>query len=637
MAHPPADSPLPQKLVAILHADVAGYSRLSHADELGTHQALRASLDTATSLIARYYGRVANHAGDAVLAEFDKVSNALTCAAAIQQELTARNIDLPADRQIQLRIGINLGEVIVDDGDLFGDGVNIAARLTTLADPGGVVVSEAIHDVIGTKLPLHFDYLGEQQVKNIAWPVRAYRMRVEDGTALPSPQPSETRALRRTWLGRRALLVFGVLAAIAVGLLVWFKPWALVASFTSSPATEANPQSRPSIAVLPFKNLSGDPKQEYFSDGISEDIITDLSRLSSVKVLASQTAFTYKGRSVDVQQIGKELGVQYVLEGGIQKTADHVRISVKLVNVHDGFHMWAERYDRKLADVFKLQDEITSSIISALLVKLTGDERALLAQKSTQNFEAYNLFLKGQELYRTSSREGMLAANDAYRQALVLDPGFSRAYGAYAINLIRQQQAGLAENPDATLKQALEYARKSVELGPMLAQTNWALGYTYMGLRRYDDALKVTEELVRRYPNYADGLGLLAFIKNRIGRAQEAIDHIYKATELNPHYTFDYPWNLGMAHYTLKRYDDAVRFLKEALARNESLLNPNLFLIASYVQLGRLEDAQWEATRLMVTYPQFTLSHLADSAHVYKDKKAVHEFIGVLRKAGLPE
>lgn len=636
MAHPPTDSPLPQKLVAILHADVAGYSRLSHADELGTHQALRASLDTATSLIARYYGRVANHAGDAVLAEFDKVSNALTCAAAIQQALAARNIDLPADRQIQLRIGINLGEVIVDDGDLFGDGVNVAARLTTLADPGGVVVSEAAHDTIGTKLPLHFDYLGEQQVKNIARPVRAYRMRVDDGTALPAPQPSETRAPRRIWLGHRALLVFGVLAAIAVGLLVWFKPWALVASFTSSPATEADSQSRPSIVILPFKNLSGDPKQEYFSDGISEDIITGLSRLSSLKILASQTAFTYKGRSVDVQQIGKELGVQYVLEGGIQKFADRVRISVKLVNVHDGFHLWAERYDRKLTDVFKLQDEITNSIVSALLVKLTVDEQDLLAQKSTQNFEAYNLFLKGQELHRSGS-DGMLAANDAYRQALALDPGFSRAYGAYAINLIRQQQAGLAENPDATLKQALEYALKSVELGPMLVQTNWALGFTYMGTRRYDDALRVTAELVRRYPNYADGLGLLAFIKNRIGRAQEAIDLIYKAMELNPHYTFDYPWNLGMAHYTLKRYDDAVRFLKQALERNESMLNTNLFLIASYVQLGRLDDAQWEAARLMATYPQLTLSHLADSAHVYKDKKAVHEFIGVLRKAGLPE
>lgn len=633
----PPDQPLQQKLVAILHADVAGYSRLSGADELGTHRTLRNCLDAIEDLIKHYSGRVANHAGDAVLAEFDRVTNALACAIAIQRSMAACNQGVVADRQVQFRIGINLGEVIVDREDIFGDGVNVAARLDALAEPGAVFVSGAVYDAIGTKLPLNYEYLGEQQFKNIERPVRTYRVTVREGVELPAPadiangRAKQRRSLRH--FGIPTLLLAGLVSA---GMLVWLGPWQARNRTDEALRTETAPQGKPSIAVMAFDNISGDTQQDYFSDGISDDIITDLSQVSSLRVIARNSSFSYKGKPVNVQKIGKELGVQYVLEGSIRKSSDQVRINAQLVSTGDGHHLWAERYDRRLSDIFQLQDEITQKIVAALLIKLTGNEREMLAQKTTRNFEAYDLFLQGQEYYRRTTREDNLAARELFRKAIELDPGFSRAYGAYAVVLARAASVGWDDKPNETLDHALELARESVRLSPSVPQTNWALGFVYMHRQQYEGALEVMGRLVALAPNYADGYGLLALIKNRLGRAQEAIEHIHTAIALNPFYTWEYPWNLGRAYYTLKRYDEAERFLKEALTRNESAPEPRLFLAASYVGLGRLEDAKWEINELIMSNPGMTFTRLAGSG-VIANKESLARFLADLRKAGLPE
>ncbi len=389
---------LPRKLAAIFHADVVGYSRLTGEDEEGTHRQLKSHFDAISASINTYGGTVVNYAGDAVLAQFPTVTNALASAADVQRELAERNRDLPDQRKIQFRIGVNLGEVIVDGDDIHGDGVNVAARLEGLAEPGGICISESVKSAVGNKLPMEYESLGAQQVKNIADPVRAYHARLQPGATLPEPtgvaKPQKTSRVRVT--------VGAVIIAVVIGsgLLLWLKPWAP----EIDPAPDdrmARPQvEKPSIAVLPFNNVSGDPAQEYFSDGISEDIITDLSRVSGLKIIDRNSSFTYKGKAVKPQQIGKDLGVQYVLQGSIRKAGDRVRITTQLAKTTDGYQLWAERYDREQGDIFALQDEITEKIIAALLIKLSGDERDLLTSRPTRNFEAYDLFLQGQQHFR---------------------------------------------------------------------------------------------------------------------------------------------------------------------------------------------------------------------------------------------
>ncbi len=389
---------LPRKLVAILYADVVGYSRLTGEDEEGTHRQLKSHFEAASESIKTYGGTVVNYAGDAVLAQFPTVTDAVASAVDVQQTLAERNRQLPDARKIRFRIGVNLGEVIVDGDDIHGDGVNVAARLEGLAAPGGICISESVKSAVGNKLPIEYESVGEQQVKNIADPVRAYNARLQPGAALPDPtsvaQPQKTSSVRVT--------VGAVIIAVVFssGLLLWLKPWA--------PEIEPAPDDRmvrpqvekPSIAVLPFNNVSGDSAQEYFSDGISEDIITDLSRVSGLKVIDRNSSFTYKGKAVKLQQVGKDLGVQYVLQGSIRKAGDRVRITTQLADTTDGYQLWAERYDREQGDIFALQDEITEKIISALLIKLSGDERDLLTSRPTRNFEAYDLFLQGQQHFR---------------------------------------------------------------------------------------------------------------------------------------------------------------------------------------------------------------------------------------------
>jgi adenylate cyclase len=626
---------LPRKLAAILHADVVGFSRLTEQDEDATLRGLRDCFDVFNTTIARYRGRVINRAGDAVLATFGSALDALSCTARIQAAVADCNASLPEGRRIRFRVGLNLGDVIGDRGDIFGDGVNVAARLQSLAEPGGICISGSVHDAVGSRLPFDYEYLGEQQVKNIAKPVRAYHARLKAGADVSDlPAPAAPARLPQILLRPAGAVVLALIVALA-----GFGAWQF---WPDQPATEtagtrpADGARLPVIAVLPFINRSSDPEQAYFADGVTEDIITDLSALSGLVVVSRGASFQYKGVEVVPQEAGKELGADYLLEGSVRKAGGQVRITAQLVSTKDGIQAWAERYDHKLADLFALQDDVTHNIVKAMAIHLTPQEEKQLERAPTSDFEAYDLFLRGQKLYGERTREASKGAIDAYRRAIELDPDFARAYGGLAVALTMDYRRGWTDAPQESLDRALVMADKAVALDPGSPHAYWALGFTHLFRKEYEEAAGAAERSVELAPNYADGYGLLAFINNHLGRADQAIAQITKAMELNPHYTFDYPWNLGWAYYTLGRYPKAVESLSEALERNDNAINVHVYLAASYEALGQHDDAEWEVDRIRVISPATTLSEVAKTSAL-SDPSELKKLLSHLRAAGLPE
>jgi adenylate cyclase len=556
--------------------------------------------------------------------------------------MPTRNADIPENTQIRLRMGIHIGDIIVDGEDIYGDGVNICARLEPLAPAGGICISEAVHDSIRNKLELDIESLGEKQVKNIANPVRVFSVKLKSGAQLPQPRrtaehapatPTKTEHSPRKKSNGMMIVVALLIIGLVIGGLL----------YTRTPAPEIQPSvaekvvttevQKPSIAVLPFTNMSNDPEQEYFSDGISEDIITSLSKLGELDVIARNSSFTFKGSDTTASDAGKGLGVKYILEGSVRKANDRVRITAQLVDTLTGRHLWGEKFDRQLTDVFAVQDEITSRIVSALSLKLTGDEQLKLSTDGTDNFQAYDLLLQGQPYSNTLTREGIDTAIELYRKAIRLDPGFSRAYSALSVTLSRKAFSGMSTNPQETKAQALELARKAVELGPSSPQAFWALGFAHMHLREYDKAIEMLEKAVDISPSYSDGYGLLALIKNNTGHPEEAIRLTRKGMELNPYYSWEYLYNLGRAYYSLGDYDKAIDYLAKAVQRNETVKVSRLHLIAALVRAGRQEDAEWQVTELKMQSPNKLRDYMNMSP--ISDKKARDQLFGDLRAAGL--
>jgi len=628
---------LPRKLVAVLYADVAGYSRLTEADEDATHRRLRADLDHFAGTIGACRGHVVHYAGDAILATFESAVDALTCAARAQEEFSRRNTDLPDERQVRFRIGLNLGDVIEDRGDVYGDGVNVAARLEGLAEPGGICISGSFHDAIGARLPFNYDFLGEQQVKNIRKPVRAYRATLHPGAEIPAiPIVALASRPARSWLRPAAGgVVAAVVIALASGAGVWY---ARTLPHEPEPAGGeiVDTAKLPRVAVLPFVNVGNDARQEYFADGVTEDIMTDLSGLSGMIVIARSASSRYRGKQVVPQDAGRELGADYLLEGSVRRDGDMVRVTARLVKTVDGTQSWAERYDRQLDGLFALQDDVTHKIVKAMAIRLTPREEKNLGRMGAASFEAYDLFLQGQRLYGERSREASEAAIAAYRHAIELDPGFARAYGAIAVTLSFAYRSNWTDYPEATRDRALVMAQRAVELEPESPQAFWALGYTHLFRHEYEQAADAVRRSIALAPNYADGYGLLAFIRNHQGKAQEAAELIRKGMALNPHYSFDYPWNLGWAYYTMENYPEAIAALKQAVERNEFIDYPRLFLAASYVGQGQIGDGQWEIEQLRVIAPALTLSTIRSRFPSYGVAN-LNRLQAHLREAGLSE
>lgn len=625
------DERLPRKLAAILYADVAGYSRLTGEDEEGTHRALRASLDAITSHIQVQKGRVVHYAGDAVLAEFATVSNALSCAVEAQRDLKARNQDLPDDRKVQFRMGVNLGEVLVDQDEIYGDGVNIAARLETLAEPGGICISESVRIAIGNKLPLDYEFLGAQQVKNIAEPVRAYRVRLEDEAGRRAALTS-SRWVRRVVLASVAVIVLGVI----VGGIAWLRPWHVAEKPTPAESMKLASQDSPSIAVLPFTNMSGDAEQDYFVDGITEDLITELSKVAGLLVIARTSTFAYKDQSPNLRQVGQDLNVRYVLEGSVRKASDRLRITAQLIDASNGYHLWAERYDRHLSDVFALQDEITREIVSALKVELSGGERQSLVRRYTDSVEAYDHFLRGREQFAFRTKEGALNAKGWYEKAIALDPSFAQAYSMLAWTHARMFLDGWSELPESSLGQAYELAQKAIEIDDSQPLGYFVLGLVQMFRKKHAEAIAEAEKAIVLNPNYADGYALLAISLSYGGKPKEGREVLAKGMRLSPHDSTAYLTILGQSYFISGDYDEAIKAFRRAVERNPSAQRPHTWLAAAYAQAGQMHNAQWEADQILTWDPDFSSQRLRQTTPL-KDPADLDRFLDGLRKAGLPE
>ncbi|MFQ6021537.1 MAG: adenylate/guanylate cyclase domain-containing protein [Acidiferrobacterales bacterium] len=623
---------LQRKLAAIFYADVAGYSRLTGEDEEGTHRRLSAYLDTITTAIKHHRGKVLHFAGDAVLADFSSIVDALTCAAQIQRHLKARNEDLPEERKLQFRIGVNLGDVIVDRNEIYGDGVNVAARLESLAQPGGICVSGTVYDAIGTKLPFAYEFIGEQSVKNITRPVRAFHVQID---AHAADARKKLRSRLQQWRPMVLIVMATLLIVVGVAALWQFHLRATpdVIERVSEGASLELP-AKPSIAVLPFQNMSGDPEQEYFSDGMTEDLITDLSKLSGLFVISRNSVFTYKGIPVKIRDVGRELGVRYVLEGSVRKAGDKVRITAQLIDSTNGFHVWADRFDGNLTDVFALQDEVAAKIVSALEIRLTETERQSLVRQYTDSLEAYDYLLRGLEQFSRLTRESNLSARGFYEKAVERDSEFARAYANLARTYAREFVDGWSDTPERSLQQAHELAQRAVALDDSLPQVHWVLGEVHLFSKHHAEAIEEVEKAIALDANHADAYGLLALTLHYAGTPKDSVALMEKAMRLNPRYPLDYLYVLGEIYFTLGRYDKAIDAFERALERNPVAQRPRMWLAASYAHAGRIDDAEWEVEQLVTLAPDFSLRRM-QQVIPYKDPAHLEKLLNGLRKAGL--
>jgi TolB-like protein/class 3 adenylate cyclase/Tfp pilus assembly protein PilF len=608
---------MPRRLAAILSADVAGYSRLMGEDEDATIRTVTVYRDVIAALVQQHRGRVVDAPGDNLLAEFASVLEAVQCAVAIQQELNARNTALPLPRRMQFRLGINLGDVIPDGERIYGDGVNIAARLEGLAAAGGICISGTVYDQVVTKLPLTYTFLGQQTIKNIARPVRVYRVQAAVG---PADRTGRLRNRLRAWpRSRRALAVVGLLFLLGGGVVggrLFHQPSRLLAG-SPAPQTAALARlDRPSIAVLPFSNLSADPGQEYFSDGITEDLITDLARLRGLFVIARHSVFTYKGKAVKPEQVHRELGVQYMLEGSVRKANDRIRITAQLVDATTGYHLWAERYDREFKDIFAVQEEIARRITRALALRLTREEEKHMVRPYTSSEVAWEYFMRGAELYRRFTPTDNAHARKLFEKAIDLDPEFARAYAILAATHRQDSNGRWSQDPESSEDLAYRMADKAVELArreldpkPSLPYALEQMGWVLLYRGKHHEASQAAEEAVQRNPNYADGYALWAHVLIYLEQPEEALRKSQEAIDHNPIYPFFYDYHRGQAHYvwgvltsgqdpnaSREHFEAAESHLREALRKNNNFRPARSYLVAVLSELGRQDEAVNEMT-----------------------------------------
>jgi len=622
-----------RKLSAIFSADVAGYSRLMGEDEAATVEAITACREIMGGLIRQHRGRVVDSPGDNLLAEFGSVVDAVQCAVAVQKEFQTRNADLPENRRMKFRIGINLGDVIEEEERIYGDGVNIAARLEALADPGGVCVSKTAFDHIETKLPLGYEYLGDQTVKNIARPVGAYRVLMEPRVTVAG----EAEKKKAVPVGRRKTILAGGVALILVVIagLIWHFYFRHPSMEPASLNEMAFPlPDKPSIAVLPFANLSGDPEEEYFSDGMAEEIITALSKIPQLFVIARNSSFTYKGKPVMMQQVGKELGVKYVLEGSVRKSGGKVRIMVQLIDAQTGHHLWAERYDRDLKDIFALQDEITLKVINALQIKLTAGEQARLIGKGTQNLEAYLRTLQAWTHFNRMNKQGSMEGRRLAKEAIAMDPEFASPYTCLAFTHMMDVWFNFSKFPKESRMLAGEAVQKALALDDSNPITHFGLCMLYIMQKKHDKAIAAAERAVELAPSASYVYGGLGTALRYACRPNEAIPMVKKAISLNPIANSLLLRDLGVSYQMVGKYEDAIVFLKKSLQERPNGLFSHLHLAVCYVSLGREEQARAEATEVLRIHPKFSLEHFAKILP-YKDQSVLDNMIARLRKAGL--
>jgi adenylate cyclase len=580
-----AEERMERRLSAILAADIAGYSALMAADEARTVRDLKGHQAVVLPMIGEFAGRIIDTAGDGILAEFPSVLNAVECALAIQSKMAERNAAIEPERRMQFRLGINIGDVVHDGARIYGDGINVAARLESIAEAGGICISGKVYEEINGRIDLACQDIGEQQLKNIARPVRAYRVRL-DGIA-PTADPA--------------------------------------------PALP----TKPSIAVLPFLNMSGDPEQEFFADGITEDLITDLSKASGLFVIARNSSFAYKGRSVKVQEIGRDLGVRFVLEGSVRKAGNRVRITAQLIEAGNGGHLWAERFDRDLTDIFSTQDEVVEKIVGALAVTFTRGEQQRLHRRGTASVEAYEAWLRARALLTRGTRESVAQAKAMYRRAIEIDGNFPAPHAGLALAGISDYSSGWAADPARELDEAETWARRALELNDQDPVGHMALGNVLLWRRNHERAITEFRRMIELDPNFAQGHSATGMALMYAGRSADALQPIATSMRLDPHYPPVVLHFLAQANFSLGQYEVAAQLLRDRIARNPATESSRMLLAACYGHLGRLDDARATWAEVLEINPDFSLMQ-RERVMPYKDAGDFRRIVEGLAKAGLP-
>ncbi len=619
-----------RQLIAILSADVKDYTRLMSQDDVGTIRTLSAHKEAMEVLIQRYRGQVVDATGDNILARFDSVLDAVNAAAEMQRDLSERNAELPYHRKMEFRMGVSLGDVVEEEGRIYGDGVNIAARLQALAEGGGICISGTVHDQIKGKLGFEYQDLGEQTLKNIAEPVRVYRLLSLLGAAAHRVKEGK-RALRKRWI--RIALAAGILLVIGSVLLWRFVLLPARAPQVASVQKMVHPlPDRPSIAVLPFVNLSADKSQDFIVDGMTEDLIAALARFKQLFVIASNSTFTYKGKAVKVQQVAEELGVRYVVEGSTEISKDRIRVTAQLIDAIAGTHLWVERYDRPMTDVFQVRDELTRKLVASLVGKLEQAEMAKASLQHPSSLDVYGLYWRGVELRRRYTPSNNARAGELAEKAISLDPNYARAYMLLAWTHFSNWQYGwLPGKPKQSYQRALDLIHKAVALDPRDGFVRCSLGFFLLYGRKFDEAAAEFEEALKANPNDAHLIALSAEFYADVGRPEEAIRRLKEAMRLNPHYPNWYLWGLGAAEYAAHDYQGAV----ETLRKMSPMGAGRATLAASLAQLGRMEEAHAEAEKFLKDNPTFSASYWGSHAPFLHDKDRQHAVEGFI-KAGLP-
>jgi TolB-like protein/class 3 adenylate cyclase/Tfp pilus assembly protein PilF len=626
-----------RKMSAILSADVKGYSRLMSADEEGTVKALNICREIFARCVDDHRGRIVDSPGDNVLAEFVSTVEAVKCAVKIQEDLKVRNAGLPESRKMEFRIGVNLGDVIEEDDRIYGDGVNIAARLEGLAEAGGICISRTAYDHVKMKLELGYEYLGEHSVKNIAEPVHVYRVLLEPEAA--GKVIGEKRKEKRR-MALAAIIVFLIGFGGLAGWYLYIEQTKRIEPASLDKMAFPLPE-KSSIAVLPFDNMSGDPEQDYIADGFTENIITGLSQIPEMFVIARNSVFTYKGKPVKIKQVSEELGVKYVLEGSIQKAGDRLRVNAQLIDALKGHHLWAERYDRELKDLFKLQDEITIKILNTLHLKLVlgGD----VTWWRTDNFEAWSHSVKGGTHFDRFTKDDNRKAREYFEQAIKLDSDYVSAWAGLAWTLVADVWLGSSDSPRESIKRALEITKKTSERWSKGELHNF-MSRIYYFQRQHEKAIAEGKKAVDFDPNNSRYLIGLADVLNYGALPEEAIVYAKKAMRLEPYYP---AWFLGGV--LTVSYDQAGRY-EEGLALGENLLQrarkgeyplekAYRRLALGYARLDRLEEASAYAAEFLKIDPNFSVGKWRKSPvlSMFKDQKWVDSNVEMMLKAGLPE
>ena len=626
-----------RRLAAILSADVVGYSRMMDADEMGTHDALRSHrTELVEPLLAQYNGRIAKLTGDGALVEFSSVVDAVHCAAAIQQGTTERNEGVPEERRILLRIGINVGDIIIEEEDIYGTGVNVAARLQEMADPGGVFVSEAVAEYVRSLADLSFEYVGEQQVKNISDPVEVYR--IEPAAGLGTAHRFRRRGLRD---GSSIGLAAGLATLIvSIGVLTAWLLW------QERPTGPPLPDV-PSVAVLPFDNFSPDPGQDYLANGITEDLITNLAKVPDFFVIARNTTFAYKGKPVDVQQVGRELGVRYVVEGSIQRSKDVIRVSAQLIDVLSGRHLWAERYDRPLDEIFEVQDSVTAAIAGTMTgtTGLIADaEIARLSAKNPINFGAYDYLIQGWEEWYKFKPENNQKARRHFERARDLDPDYARAYAGIAWTHALDYEYDWTEEYEAAVEQAMSYAKKAVELDHRGYRSHWILGWAHLYSWEHDLALIAYDRARELNPNDAELMAEMASLLIYAGRPEQAITQLKEAARRNPMHD---PWYLEYLGWAYEEAD----MPQKCIETMQQVIDPvptdeQLWLLRvisacyAHPEIDRMADAKAAAAEILRLDPEFSMAeHKAyvEEVFPYKSQEQIDRWITAFSRVGLPD